>query len=681
VPASVSALPEIISQQQLRTFHISGRGIEQAMPHGPLRLAEIAGIGSMEAAYPVSVSAHFAMGPSAGMAGKAGEAADQDLIAVADGGWLIPFTANAFPLIYGAIAAGMRQAAKNQFIGKLTKQCERLRELLRVDDSHAPGGASAEAIASAMGDEAGYFNADALAAAFHRKTDATRPMDAARRERVEAILATLEHAIDETRREPVFWLFHSATAPASVTAFGGRLRQCGDSFEDALEFCDRRLERFARYLRALRAARLEMESAFDPAVHEEWLRRFDWQSAEAEELAALPAFVVLEPAEWLARTSFASFGRLLRSGRPVQVLVPYHGLQGGDLSGFMPDFGYLSIAHREAFVLQSSLSQLEHLTDGLTAMNGTLRPAVAIVSVPAAHRAVEDEAAAWLESRLLHLSRAFPLYNYDPDRGESWMERFELLSGPAPGGLTAAHAAAVSNDFRHHFRIIPDSDRDGEQVELAEYLERYRQTPPLAIPFLRVVDDQGELRRAVVTRELVNLSRDRQRAYRIFEELAGVGNAHVKAAVERTREEVHTSVRLEGATEAVRRVIAMLMNGEAPVAGAPGALQTAPAAVISAAANPENIKTAAPEVSVSVSEEPYIDTFLCTSCNDCMKVNPLLFRYDANKQASIANARAGTFAELVKAAEGCPARCIHPGMPRADDASATAPVLARAAKY
>jgi len=128
-------------------------------------------------------------------------------------------------------------------------------------------------------------------------------------------------------------------------------------------------------------------------------------------------------------------------------------------------------------------------------------------------------------------------------------------------------------------------------------------------------------------------------------------------------------------------VIAMLMNGEAPVAGAPGALQTAPAAVISAAANPENIKTAAPEVSVSVSEEPYIDTFLCTSCNDCMKVNPLLFRYDANKQASIANARAGTFAELVKAAEGCPARCIHPGMPRADDASATAPVLARAAKY
>jgi hypothetical protein len=45
------------------------------------------------------------------------------------------------------------------------------------------------------------------------------------------------------------------------------------------------------------------------------------------------------------------------------------------------------------------------------------------------------------------------------------------------------------------------------------------------------------------------------------------------------------------------------------------------------------------------------------------------------------NARAGTFAELVKAAEGCPAKCIHPGTPRPDDATATRRVRARAAKF
>jgi len=40
-----------------------------------------------------------------------------------------------------------------------------------------------------------------------------------------------------------------------------------------------------------------------------------------------------------------------------------------------------------------------------------------------------------------------------------------------------------------------------------------------------------------------------------------------------------------------------------------------------------------------------------------------------------------TFAELVKAAEGCPAKCIHPGAPRPDDKTATPAVRAKAAKF
>ena len=88
----------------------------------------------------------------------------------------------------------------------------------------------------------------------------------------------------------------------------------------------------------------------------------------------------------------------------------------------------------------------------------------------------------------------------------------------------------------------------------------------------------------------------------------------------------------------------------------------------------------APEAEPEISEDHYIDSFLCTSCNDCMKVNKLVFLYDGNKQAYIGNAKAGTFAELVRAAEGCPAKCIHPGKPRPDDTSATPEILARAAK-
>jgi pyruvate-ferredoxin/flavodoxin oxidoreductase len=61
--------------------------------------------------------------------------------------------------------------------------------------------------------------------------------------------------------------------------------------------------------------------------------------------------------------------------------------------------------------------------------------------------------------------------------------------------------------------------------------------------------------------------------------------------------------------------------------------------------------------------EPYIDTIRCTSCDDCLKVNPKMFVYNADQQAYIGDAKAGTFKQLVIAAEGCPAECIHPGDP------------------
>jgi ferredoxin len=61
--------------------------------------------------------------------------------------------------------------------------------------------------------------------------------------------------------------------------------------------------------------------------------------------------------------------------------------------------------------------------------------------------------------------------------------------------------------------------------------------------------------------------------------------------------------------------------------------------------------------------DPYIDTLRCTSCDDCLKINPKVFVYDDEQQAYIADAKAGTFKQMVMAAEACPAECIHPGDP------------------
>jgi pyruvate-ferredoxin/flavodoxin oxidoreductase len=46
-----------------------------------------------------------------------------------------------------------------------------------------------------------------------------------------------------------------------------------------------------------------------------------------------------------------------------------------------------------------------------------------------------------------------------------------------------------------------------------------------------------------------------------------------------------------------------------------------------------------------------------------MQVNRQLFLYNDDKKAYISDPALGTFQDLVRAAEKCPARVIHPGTP------------------
>jgi pyruvate-ferredoxin/flavodoxin oxidoreductase len=80
--------------------------------------------------------------------------------------------------------------------------------------------------------------------------------------------------------------------------------------------------------------------------------------------------------------------------------------------------------------------------------------------------------------------------------------------------------------------------------------------------------------------------------------------------------------------------------------------------------------SAAPSAAIAVAEtdealtmEPYIESERCTTCNECTNLNAKMFVYNADKQATIKDPRAGTFQQLVLAAERCPVGIIHPGSP------------------
>ena len=114
------------------------------------------------------------------------------------------------------------------------------------------------------------------------------------------------------------------------------------------------------------------------------------------------------------------------------------------------------------------------------------------------------------------------------------------------------------------------------------------------------------------------------------------------------------------------------------VARPPGKAAAAPTS--EAEPEPAPVEEEDDEEDVSFSD-PYINSILCTTCNECTNINPRMFRYNANKQATLADLAAGTFKQLVLAAEKCPARCIHPGSPRPDDPTVTPDLVARARNF
>jgi pyruvate-ferredoxin/flavodoxin oxidoreductase len=78
---------------------------------------------------------------------------------------------------------------------------------------------------------------------------------------------------------------------------------------------------------------------------------------------------------------------------------------------------------------------------------------------------------------------------------------------------------------------------------------------------------------------------------------------------------------------------------------------------------------------------PWIDTPECTACDDCMNINSAIFAYDDNKKAVIKNPTGGPYKDLVKAAERCTAKVIHPGLPGDRSAKDIAKWIKRGEKF
>ncbi len=153
---------------------------------------------------------------------------------------------------------------------------------------------------------------------------------------------------------------------------------------------------------------------------------------------------------------FQSLSRLVASGLDVKVLVLDTGVysntggqtstasftaQVSKLSAYgkaehgkqekRKELGRIMVAHGDAYVAQVAACNLNHLYKAVMDANAYPGPAVIVAYTPCMpEHGIADDAAN-RQAKLAIESRAFPLFTYDPRRGDSLAERLSLQGNPA----------------------------------------------------------------------------------------------------------------------------------------------------------------------------------------------------------------------------------------------------------
>ena len=290
--------------------------------------------------------------------------------------------------------------------------------------------------------------------------------------------------------------------------------------------------------------------------------------------------------------------------------------------------------------------------------------------------------------------------------------------------VTIADWAATEARFKQHFTEIPATTWDNAMLPFHAYLTLSGLDREGHTPYILSLAKDRTLRRQKVSSEIVQLAEERQQFWSQLRQLAGLEIApsvrdlvatsleaefETRSASLRAEYEAKlTDLRASYPAQMARRLASALLTkaggsaavaeflADLPAAARRVGVATPAAAPISAVPAPALVAVAAPASATPVATAPvttvaddddamvieaWIDSARCTSCDECTNINKKMFAYNADKQAFIKDAIAGTFQQLVTAAERCPVSIIHPGTPLNPREKDLGKWVARAAKF
>ncbi len=416
-------------------------------------------------------------------------------------------------------------------------------------------------------------------------------------------------------------------------------------------------------VRARRVARLELDGAYDPELHDAALATLSWRDFTPAERALVPVVLTISGDGAAFDIGFGAMSRVLAGGTPIKSLVLDTGGysntggqastasfagQDADLARYgsahggkqesRKELGLLAAFHPNVFVCSTATAFHGHFLRACADLiDYTDGAALMIAYSPCDTENGMPEDLANARSRLAVEARVSPLFVHDPRKGVSLADRFSLEGNPEPERLwiettvthrddrgqlqlltmplTPAEFAIGEVRFARQFRWLATHEEAGA-VPIAEYVELPPHQRAGRTPFVLTTDRKRRLVKMACSASIVALVEDRRRNWQTLQFLAGQSEAVLEA---RHRTELGEWSSRYGeaiqARESALDTIAKAMADLATASGAPpgGALQFGlfGAPLAAPAAEP------APAATALADQPIWLDPADLASCNDC----------------------------------------------------------------
>jgi hypothetical protein len=586
-----------------------------------------------------------------------------------------------------AVQAGKAKVFRKKVDGLIMYLSDILKaDFMRSDKAHTP-----EALQSAIGTSfESAFDFEAMSRVLSIGSSEDR-LSEDRRRRIRAVLQVLQsqrfygpgRASERKADQPEPHSFVFDGCAAALDAFRDRLPEMLDC------------------VKALTIAELEIQNRYRAGLHDPVFARFDESDLSEDQLALFPSYLVClrdgytDPAETLR--AFET----LASGLPVKVLVQTDDILGkttpepprSSFGAGSARLAAMAVGLNDTYVFQTPNANLCRAHDRL--VTGLRYDGPALFAVYSGATPGGAGVPPYLLSAAATESCAFPTFVYDPAVGPDLATRFDITDNPQVSADWPAHGlsyedqalqrideevrftqvdfAACDPRYARYCEPTPRASWRDDMMPAADYLKL---TPEQSVEhraYVLTVDAGNALYRTVVDDKLIDAARHCADAWQRLQEMGGINNSHANRllASERAAWEAQRAQELDEPRTAAPSAPSGAEAARPAEAVAP------PVATVAVAVEPAE----AEEPEAADPDEAWIETVRCTTCNECTQINNKMFVYDENMQAYIADLDAGTYRQMVEAAESCQVSIIHPGKPRDPSEPNLADLKARAEPF